>query len=286
MNVILKKQIPWQNREVLGGTKAFFMTLFEALSRPIDYFEKLQVREDYHEPQIFIFYNSLYLTGPLIPQMLFVVPFLTVIAIVVMTPVIILGLALLFQKSLALLGESATFKANFYILAFSSPAFILAYVPVVGYWFAAVAFTFLVGIGFTIVHKLDFAKILSALIFVPLVVLIPFGAVRFAQNWQTLHPAVDTEWEAQKVLAALAVAAENYALKNDGHYPMDSSGLLNGAEKFIVRDYCGETLNNYTFYCDFRGFGYYLKAQPQGWRGRGKKVFYVTTGGKLREARK
>lgn len=283
MTVVPKKMIPWQERERIGGSKAFFMTLFEAMIRPVDYFEKLEVREDYQEPLIFNFYNAFYLAGPLIPQMLYVVPFVAVIFILMITPALLYFVTFLFQKLLSLLGETTDFKTTFYVLAFSSPAFVLAYVPGVGYWFAACAFTMLAAIGLTTVYQFNFWKIFVGLILVPLVVLIPFGTVRFAKDWQALHPPVDSQLEAQKVLAALGVAAENYALKHKGLYPTDSVSLVNGPEKYLVEDYCGQMLHNYVIICDFRGFGYYVKAQPEGWKGRGKKSYYMTTGGILRE---
>ena len=277
------KMIPWQDRDRIGGTKAFFMTIFEALFSPADYFEKLQVRDDYYEPLILNFYNSAYLAGPLIPQMLFAVPFLAVIFIILSVPALLLAIAFLFKKILLWSGTETDFKGTVYVLAFSSPTFVLAYVPGVGFWFAAVAFTILAGIGLTTVHKLDFSKIILPLIFVPMIVMIPYGTVRYAKEWQVNHPPVDIEFEAQKVLAALSVAAENYALRHGGQFPADSMSLVSGPEKFLVEDYCGETINNYIISCDFRSFGYYARAQPQGWKGRGKKTFSVSTGGKLRE---
>jgi len=283
----LRKKIPWQNREQLGSSKAFFMTIFEAFFSPLDYFEKIEVRDDQYDPLLLSFYNSLSLASPLIAHMLLWSSFLAVIFIVVIVPVLLFFVAFLFHRILSIIGVTTSFKSTFYVLAFSTPAFALSYVPGVGYWFAGLFFTILAGIGLTTVHKLNFSKIFLALIFVPLVVMIPFGVVRFAQDWQVRHPVIDIEWEAQKVLSAVAVAAENHALKNDGRYPAESSILVTGPERYLVEDYCGQTIYSYHFSCDFRGFGYYLQAKPdKSWRARGKKIFYVTTGGKLREQQK
>lgn len=283
MAIVLKKKIPWQERESLGNTKAFFMTLIEALFSPIDYYEKLEVQEDYQHALVLSFLNYTYLAAPLLAHILSWPAFLGVLFILLITPILLWSLAFIMQKVLLFFGQKTTHRSHFHILAYATPVFVLAYVPHVGYWLAAFAMVVLVGIGQNQVHKIGFGSIFPTIVFVPFLVLIPFNAVRFSQNWEKTHPRVDIEMEAQKVLAVISIAAENYALTHQGNYPTDSAVFTAGPKPYLVRDYCGVTINNYKIICDLRSHGYYIKARPEGFEGRGKRTFWVTTGGKLRE---
>ncbi len=283
MTAVSNKTIPWQEREHLGNAKAFFMTMVEALISPIDYYEKLKVQDTFDDPAALCFMNSFYLVGPLISHILFWPSFLCVIFIVSTTTALLFVLAFVTTKVLLSLGEKTDYAKNFYVLAYATPSFVFVYVPRAGYWLAALVIVVLVGIGQRRVHKIGFLKILPTLAIASLLVLIPFSAVHFAQYWEKNHPVVDIEVEAQKVLAVISIAAENYAASHDGHYPESSAVLSQPPQQYLVRDYCGTTLNNYKISCDLRSFGYRLRAKPQGFQGRGKKAFFVTTGGKLRE---
>ena len=278
-----KKKIPWQDRARLGNTRAFFMTLVEVVISPFDFFEKLEIEDSFEDPLFFAFLNTLYLTGPLLPHIMSWVHFLAFIYILVVTPILIFVFAFIIQKYFLFWEENVDYKRIFSVLAYATPAFILVYVPVVGYGLAVVVFTVLVCLGLMQVHNTSFGKIILVSLIVPFLVLIPYGAVRYANYWVKMHPIINVEVEAQKVLAAVSIAAENYAAHNDGHYPMDSKALTDKTQQYLAHDYCGTIRNSYHFSCDFRSYGYFLKASPQGWQGRGKKTFFVTTGGQLRQ---
>ncbi len=280
---VSNRKIPWQDRERLGSLKAFFMTIVEAFINPMDYYAKLLVGPIYTDPLILCFYCSSYLTGPLIPRILLLPSFLAIIFILLTTPALFFVLAFVIKRILFSLGEEISYDKTFYVLAYASPAFVLGYIPHIGFGMAAIAVVVLVAIGQIQVFKISFAKTLATLIVVPLLVLIPLGVVRFAQDFEKNHPITDIQMQAQKVLAVISAAAENYASSHDGQYPTNSEILVSPAKQYLVRDYCGTIMSSYKISCDFRNYGYYLMAEPQGWQGRGKRFFYVTTGGKLRE---
>ncbi len=282
MGPSVKKGISWQDRERLGNPKAFFMTIVEALINPFDYYEKLELRDLYLEPLVLCLLNSLFLASPSISQNYYWPSFLAVVFILLETTVMVFVLAFMAMKILKMLGEETSYKKNFYVFCFSTPAFVFACVPQIGFWLAALFVVALVSIGQLQVQKVSIIKIVPTLIFVPALVLGPFSTVSYIQNWQTQHPVVDIQEQAQKVLAVISVASENYATSHGGNYPDNSAVLIAPPKPYLVRDYCGTTINSYQISCDFRNFGYLLKAQPQGFAGRGKKTYYVTTGGKLR----
>ncbi len=279
----LKNGVAWQRRGQTGNMKAFFLTVFEAFINPVEYYQKLLVEKNYTDPLILCFYCSFYLAGPLVSRSFPLSYFLAIVFIVTMTPVLIFVLAFVLQKFFSLLGEEISYEKCFYVLAYASVAFVLAGIPYIGFWVCLTATVGLVAVGERQVFKIHFMKIGPTLLIVPFLVLVPAGAVGYAQNWEKNHPVVDIEIEAQKVLAVLSIAAENYAQKHAGQYPKNSAVLVSPDEKYLVQDYCQTTLNNYKISCEFRNYGYLFTAEPVGWQGRGKKTFYVTTKGKLRE---
>jgi hypothetical protein len=276
-----KKLIPWQDRERLNDFQAFFMTLTEALISPADYFEKLEIRDFYPEPGALCFFNSLFLTIPIILNIYSPLNFFAVIFVLLFVSTTILVLALALKYILRLLGLETDYWKNFHVLAYSSPAFILAVIPMVGYGLAALAFLVLVSVGLMQVYKTMFVKILPAVLLVPVLILGPYYTLRLANHWQTLHPQINSEVEAQKVLAVISIGAENFAIRNKGQYPIDSGQLVK--DGYLKIDYCGQTIRGYNFSCELRSYGYFLLGKPSGQINWNQKTFTVTTGGKLWE---
>ncbi len=277
-----KKKIPWQNRERWGNSKAFWMTLVEALISPADYYEKLIVSESYQDALVFCFINSLSLISPLVPHIFLWSSFFGILFILAIMPLLLFFLSFIIAKIFSFLGEESHFSKTFHVLAYATPAFIFVYVPGVGYGLATIVCLVLTGVGLTKIHKIGLAGLLPVLLVVSLWLMIPYSAIRLVKSWELQHPVINKELEAQKVLAVLSVAAENYASQHGGTYPASSKILTLPPQQYLVHDYCGQIFKSYRFNCDFRDFGYFIRAEPQGWQGRGKKVFYVTTGGKLR----
>ena len=279
---ILRKKNPWQNRQHLGFLKAFIMTGIDAVLSPLEYYEKLEVDESYHDLLSLCFYNSFWLAGPLFPTIFSSAAFLATLFIVLALPVLLFAGAFIQTKILYFWGEQISFTKNLNILAYATPAFVFAMIPVAGYWLAAIVFGVLVSVGFYQICKMSLKKVLPMGLLASLLILMPYYTVSFLESWQKNHPKIEEEVEAQKVLGVIAIAAENYAAQNDGRYPKSSVALVAPDQQYLVRDYCGITRYRYRFSCDFRGVGYVLKAEPLEWKGWGKKTFYITTGGKLR----
>lgn len=279
---VFRKKNPWQNRQHLGLLKAFIMTGIDAVLSPLEYYGNLEVDESYHDLLSLSFYNSLWLIGPLFHNIFSGTAFLAALFIALSIPALLFAMAFFGTRILSFCGEQIGFTKNFYILAYATPAFVFAMVPVAGYWLAAIVFGVLVSVGFYQICKMTLRKVLPVGILTSLLILMPYFIVSFAQSWQKNHPKIDEELEAQKVIGVIAIAAENYAVKNNGRYPKSSGVLVAPEQQYLVRDYCGTTRYRYKFSCDFRSVGYVLKAEPLEWKGWGKKTFYVTTGGKLR----
>ncbi len=276
-----KKLIPWQDVDRLGGPQAFVMSIVEALISPADYFEKLEIREFYSEPAALCFFNTLFLAAPIIFSQSSLVHFLAVIFILIFVPVAVLIIAIGQQYVSKGFGVQTEYWKNFHILAYSSPVFILAMVPIVGYGLAAVAFFVVASVGLVQVYKTNFYRILLPALLTPVLVLGPYAASRVTDRLQKIHPQINSEIEAQKVLAAISIAAENYALKNRGQYPVSSDVLVQGG--FLKTNYCGQLINGYRFNCEMRDYGYFLRGSPSGRATWNEKIFTVTTGGKLWE---
>lgn len=279
--VVLRKKNPWQNRHRLGSLKAFIMTSIDAVLSPLEYYEKLEIEPSGQGLFKLCFYNSVWLTGPLFPSIFLGSSFLAALFIVLVIPALLFVAAFIVTKILYFWGEQINFINSLYVLVYATPAFVFAMIPVAGYWLAAIVFSVLVSAGFYQICKISLKKALPIGMFVALLILMPHYVVGFVESWQKNHPQIDQELEAQKVLSVIAIAAENYAVKNDGRYPKSSTDLVAPQQQYLVRDYCGTTRYRYRFNCDFRGFGYVLKAESLEWKGWGKKTFYVTTGGKL-----
>lgn len=280
--VVLRKKNPWQNRQHLGTLKAFVMTGIDAVLSPLEYYEKLQVDEFYQDLQSLCFYNSLWLIGPLYSSIFSGASFLAALFIVLSLPILLFTVAFIVTKILYFWGEQISFIKNLHILAYATPAFVFAMIPVAGYWLAAIVFGVLVSAGFYQICKISLKKVLPIGMLASLLILMPYRTVSFIEDWKKNHPKIDEEFEAQKVLGVIAIAAENYAANNDGRYPKSSVALVAPEQQYLVRNYCGTTRYRYKFSCDFRGVGYVLKAEPLEWKAWGKKTYYVTTGGKLR----
>jgi len=270
----VKKLIPWQDRDRIGGPQAFIRTTIEALLNPAEYFAKIQIREFYQEPLILCFYNSLFLASPLFGHVFLLSNFIGLIFIPIFVSIFIFVVALAIQYVLFWLEVETDYRKIFNVLAYSSPAFMLALVPVVGYVLSALVFSILVIVGLSSIHQVKFFKILPAVIVVPLLILLPYQFKNSITNWNKANPPVIVEHEAVNVLRSISATAEDYAAKNNHKYPVDSSFLSS------QQNFCGQSHEGYRFSCQFREYGYLLKAQPEGWRGRGKRVFIVTTGGK------
>lgn len=279
--VVFRKKNPWQNRQHLGSLKAFIMTGIDAVLSPLEYYGKLEVDESYYDLLSLCFYNSLWLIGPLFPNILSGAAFLAALFIVLLIPVALFAMAFVVTRIFSFWGNQISFTKSIYILAYATPAFVFAMIPVAGYWLAAIVFGVLVSVGFYQICKISLRKVLFAGVLASLLISIPYYTVRFVEFWQKNNPKIDEELEAQKVISVIAIAAENYAAQNDGRYPKSSLALVAPEQQYLVRDYCGTTRYRYRFSCDFRGVGYVLKAESLEWKGWGKKTFYVTTGGKL-----
>lgn len=277
-----KKPNPWQDRDRLGGPQAFVMTVVEALINPLDYYERLTVREHYHEPIIFCFFNSLFLIWPLLSRITELLYLLALVLILCFVPVFIAGVSFVCQFWLARLNIWADHRQIFYLLAFATPAFAYALVPVAGYFLASGYVLILAAIALKKLAKNDLAVLIPVLVFVPLLVLIPYQSVHVVQKWSAENPRRVPRDEATKVLKKLSDAAELYARAHQGVYPGESGALTRERGGPLAADYCGQTRFGYRFICDFRKVGYYIRAEPEGWFGRGQKPLVITTNGKWR----
>lgn len=277
-----KRKIPWQDREKIGQAPAFFLTILEAFLSPVLYYEKLEVKAEIHDALVLAFWNSLYLTGPLAARMLSWPYFIALLFVPCATLGVMILSAWVASRVLIFLGNETDFQSCFHVLAFATPAFVLAYIPGAGYDLAIIAFTIFVIVGSWLVCRIGFFLVIPVLMAVPLIIFVTYGPLHLAKKWEENHPRQDIEENAQNILAVISVAAENYAMSHKGQYPKNSAALVEPPNPYLVMDYCGQTMAHYSFYCGFRKNGYYLEARPQGWEGRGKKIFYVTTGGQLR----
>lgn len=265
----------WQDRDRIGGLQAFFQNIVEALINPFDYFERVDIRNDYHEPLILCFYNSLFLCWPFFKHLGSLPHFGGFVVIVISVPLMMLVISWVIKMVMARFGEHAGLRKSFFVLTFSSPAFIWALVPVVGYWLAAGAVFTLGWIGLVTVHNISFRKILATAWLIPALTLMPLGTFKIIESWRTENPLIDPEKQAVQTLLTLGTLAEKYAQEHNGRYPTGTEEVANNP--------CGKVSNGYRINCDFRNYGYNVTALPEGWEGWGLKAFRVRTGVVLTE---
>lgn len=270
-NFTPKKINPWQDRDRIGGLQAFMRNTVELLIDPVEYFERIEIREYWQEALILCFYSSLFLIWPFFKHLDSLAHVAGMLAVLVFVPAAVTVIALFIKAAASWAGEEADLKRSFFVLAFSTPAFVFALVPVIGYWLAAAAVFIFAAVGLMVAHNVSFSKALIAAVLAPSLALAPYGAVHLVERWSAANPVVDPEREAARTLKALAVLAEEYAKEHGGRYPNVTADIPNNP--------CGKVQHGYRITCDFRNYGYYLTAEPESWKGRKLlRTFVVKTG--------
>lgn len=161
--------IPWEKRDKIGLLKAFLETVRGVLLRPLEFFDRLKIKDSYVGPLSFYFVVLLVTLGLSVFFYLFfpqhaslsitnaIHVWITWLVVMSLTIFIISAIA---HVSAKLLGGQHNFKATFNIFAYISACNILRIIPFIG-TFISLAWGIIIGvIGFKKVHKLNTAKAL------------------------------------------------------------------------------------------------------------------------------
>ena len=114
-------------------------------------------------------------------------------------------------------------------------------------------------------------------IFLLLIPVVFLSASIFAQE----NIISNNDARAQSVLKTLCKASEIYILAHSGNFPQSINDLLNAKPPLINQNYCGSTVEGFTFSCEMSTSEYKFTATPLELGVSGSDTFIITTGGVL-----